>query len=108
MALPDRNADPRRRRAVQDDGRNQCFTCPIAAAAVYRSDRGQDQSDRSPSRLPSIHQDRQAECVGDDHRGAAEAMPDTPTVEEFLPGFEASRWYCVGAPRNTSAEIIRP
>jgi tripartite-type tricarboxylate transporter receptor subunit TctC len=27
-------------------------------------------------------------------------------VGEFLPGFEASGWYGVGAPRNTPAEII--
>ena len=25
---------------------------------------------------------------------------------EFLPGFEASQWYGVGAPKNTPAEII--
>ena len=34
------------------------------------------------------------------------AMPEVPTVGEFLPGFEASQWYGVGAPRNTPAEII--
>ena len=33
-------------------------------------------------------------------------MPEVPTVGEFLPGFEASQWYGVGAPRNTPAEII--
>jgi tripartite-type tricarboxylate transporter receptor subunit TctC len=34
------------------------------------------------------------------------ALPDVPTVGEFLPGFEASGWNGVGAPRNTPAEII--
>jgi tripartite-type tricarboxylate transporter receptor subunit TctC len=34
------------------------------------------------------------------------ALPELPTVGEFLPGFEASGWYGVGAPRNTPAEII--
>lgn len=34
------------------------------------------------------------------------ALPDLPTVGEFLPGFEASLFYGVGAPRNTSAEIM--
>ena len=34
------------------------------------------------------------------------AMPEVPTVGEFLPGFEASQWYGVGAPRSTPAEII--
>jgi len=33
-------------------------------------------------------------------------LPDLPTVSEFLPGFEASLFYGMGAPRNTPAEII--
>ena len=33
-------------------------------------------------------------------------LPDLPTVGEFLPGYEASVSYGVGAPRNTPAEII--
>jgi len=36
----------------------------------------------------------------------SEALPDIPAVGDFLPGFEASTWYGVGAPRNTPAEII--
>jgi tripartite-type tricarboxylate transporter receptor subunit TctC len=36
----------------------------------------------------------------------SEALPDIPTVSEFLPGFEAGDWLGVGAPKNTSAEII--
>src|SRR5262249_35670685 len=35
-----------------------------------------------------------------------EGLPDLPTVGEFLPGFEASAWSGVGAPRNTPAKII--
>ena len=35
-----------------------------------------------------------------------EALPDVPTVGEFVPGYEASTWYGVGAPRSTSAEIV--
>ena len=34
------------------------------------------------------------------------ALPDIPTVSEFLPGYEASAWFGVGAPRNTPAEIV--
>jgi tripartite-type tricarboxylate transporter receptor subunit TctC len=30
-----------------------------------------------------------------------EALPDVPTVGQFLRGYEASQWYGVGAPRNT-------
>jgi tripartite-type tricarboxylate transporter receptor subunit TctC len=33
------------------------------------------------------------------------ALPDIPTVGEFVPGYEASSWYGIGAPRNTPAEI---
>jgi tripartite-type tricarboxylate transporter receptor subunit TctC len=36
----------------------------------------------------------------------SEALPDVPTVGEFLSGFEASVWLGVGAPKNTPAEII--
>jgi len=35
-----------------------------------------------------------------------EALPDVPTVGEFVPGFEAGDWLGIGAPRNTPAEII--
>jgi tripartite-type tricarboxylate transporter receptor subunit TctC len=34
------------------------------------------------------------------------ALPDIPTVGEFVPGYEASTWYGLGAPRNTPAETI--
>jgi tripartite-type tricarboxylate transporter receptor subunit TctC len=35
-----------------------------------------------------------------------EVLPDTPTVAEFVPGYEASAWQGLGAPKNTPAEII--
>jgi tripartite-type tricarboxylate transporter receptor subunit TctC len=34
------------------------------------------------------------------------ALPDVPTVGEFLPGYEATAWFGIGAPINTPAEII--
>jgi tripartite-type tricarboxylate transporter receptor subunit TctC len=34
------------------------------------------------------------------------ALPDVSTMGEFVPGYEASAWYGIGVPRNTSAEII--
>jgi tripartite-type tricarboxylate transporter receptor subunit TctC len=34
------------------------------------------------------------------------ALPDIPTVSEFVPGYEAGSWYGIGAPRNTPPEII--
>lgn len=36
----------------------------------------------------------------------SEALRDVPTVGEFLPGYEASGWYGIGAPKNTPAEIV--
>ena len=34
------------------------------------------------------------------------ALPDVPTVSEFVPGYEAFGWYGVGAPKNTPTEIV--
>jgi tripartite-type tricarboxylate transporter receptor subunit TctC len=36
----------------------------------------------------------------------SEALPDLPVVADFLPGFEASFWCGVGAPKNTPVQII--
>jgi tripartite-type tricarboxylate transporter receptor subunit TctC len=36
----------------------------------------------------------------------SEALPDIPTVGDFLPGYESSLWFGVGAPKSTPAEII--
>ena len=36
----------------------------------------------------------------------SEALPDIPTVGEFVPGYEASSIFGLGAPRNTPVEII--
>jgi tripartite-type tricarboxylate transporter receptor subunit TctC len=36
----------------------------------------------------------------------ADALPDVPTLGEFLPGYEASDWYGICAPKGTPAEII--
>jgi tripartite-type tricarboxylate transporter receptor subunit TctC len=36
----------------------------------------------------------------------ADALPDIPTFAEFVPGYEASFWYGVGAPKSTPAEIV--
>ena len=33
-------------------------------------------------------------------------LPDIPTVGEFVPGYEASGWEGIGAPKNTPAGII--
>ena len=35
-----------------------------------------------------------------------EGLPDLPTVVEFVPGYESSNWFGVGAPKATPAEIV--
>jgi len=37
----------------------------------------------------------------------SELLPDVPTVGDFLPGYEASAWFGVGAPSGTPAEIVQ-
>jgi tripartite-type tricarboxylate transporter receptor subunit TctC len=36
----------------------------------------------------------------------SDLLPDVPAMAEFLPGYEASQWYGIGAPKNTPAAII--
>ena len=36
----------------------------------------------------------------------SEALPEIPTVGDFVPGYEATFWGGIGAPRETPAEII--
>jgi tripartite-type tricarboxylate transporter receptor subunit TctC len=36
----------------------------------------------------------------------SEALPDVPSVGEFVAGYEASGWFGVGAPRATPVEIV--
>jgi tripartite-type tricarboxylate transporter receptor subunit TctC len=36
----------------------------------------------------------------------SEALPDVSAVNEFVPGYDASTWYGVGAPKNTRTEIV--
>jgi tripartite-type tricarboxylate transporter receptor subunit TctC len=36
----------------------------------------------------------------------SDALPDVPTIGEFLPGYEATARFGIGAPKNTPAEIV--
>jgi tripartite-type tricarboxylate transporter receptor subunit TctC len=36
----------------------------------------------------------------------SEALPDIPTVGDFVPGYESVGWHGIGVPKNTPAEII--
>jgi tripartite-type tricarboxylate transporter receptor subunit TctC len=37
----------------------------------------------------------------------SDALPDLPSVSDFVPGYESSAWYGVGAPKNTPVEIVQ-
>jgi tripartite-type tricarboxylate transporter receptor subunit TctC len=36
----------------------------------------------------------------------SDALPEVPTLAEFLPGYEASGWAGICAPRNTPIEVV--
>jgi len=36
----------------------------------------------------------------------SDVFPDVPSISEFLPGFDASVYYGIGAPKNTPTEIV--
>jgi tripartite-type tricarboxylate transporter receptor subunit TctC len=36
----------------------------------------------------------------------SDELPDIPTLGEFLPGYEASQWFGIGAPKNTPTEVV--
>jgi tripartite-type tricarboxylate transporter receptor subunit TctC len=36
----------------------------------------------------------------------SDELPDVPTVAEFVPGYEASGWFGIGAPNSTSSEVV--
>jgi tripartite-type tricarboxylate transporter receptor subunit TctC len=36
----------------------------------------------------------------------SEVLPDIPTVGDFVPGYEATTWFGIGAPRNTPPEFV--
>jgi tripartite-type tricarboxylate transporter receptor subunit TctC len=36
----------------------------------------------------------------------SERLPGIPTMAEFVPGYEASQWFGIGAPKNTPVDIV--
>ena len=36
----------------------------------------------------------------------SDVLPEIPTLAEFVPGYEASQWYGIGAPKDTPAEVV--
>ena len=97
------------RRAVQDDDRRQHGARALSrrGARAHRSARraGASHVRPMPAAIEYIRAGKlRALAVTTATR--SEALPDIPTVGDFVPGYEASAWYGVGAPRNTPAEIV--
>ncbi len=61
--------------------------------------------DNLPSSIGHIQGGKlRAMAVTTDKRNAA--LPDVPTVAETVPGYEASAWFGIGAPKGTPADVI--
>jgi tripartite-type tricarboxylate transporter receptor subunit TctC len=58
-----------------------------------------------PSTLPYIRSG-QLRALGVTTTQRQDVLPGVPAIDEFLPGFEASGWYGVAAPKDTPPEII--
>ena len=99
-----------RRRAVQDDDRRR----HAARALSRRGARAHRSARRAGAGRVRHHAARRIEHIRAGKLRAlavttatrSEALPDIPTVGDFVPGYEASTWYGMGAPKNTPAEVI--
>ena len=58
-----------------------------------------------PSTLPYIRSG-QLRVLGVTTTKRQDVLPGVPAIDEFLPGYEASGFMGIGAPKSTSAEII--
>jgi tripartite-type tricarboxylate transporter receptor subunit TctC len=68
-------------------GQVQVFFSPVAASMAFiKADKLRSLAATTAARL--------------------ESLPNLPTVGDFVPGYEAGGWEGVGAPKNTSADII--
>ena len=102
--------DTCRRRAVQDDDRRQHGARSLSWRGVRdsRPDRRTGAGHVHLSCLGSIEYIRAGKlrALAVTTAARSEALPDMPTVGEFVPGYEVSAWFGIGAPTNTPAEIV--
>jgi tripartite-type tricarboxylate transporter receptor subunit TctC len=61
--------------------------------------------DNLPSTLPHIR-DGGLRGLGVTATKRAATLPDVPTIAETLPGYEASVWYGIAAPKGTSPQVV--
>src|SRR5215469_18748506 len=62
--------------------------------------------------MPSVHQfrpnpkDHTLAYRAGDHAERSEVVPDLPRVADFVPGYEASAWYGLVAPKRAPPEVV--
>jgi tripartite-type tricarboxylate transporter receptor subunit TctC len=61
--------------------------------------------DNMPSSLPHIKADK-LRALGVTTAKRSDALPDVPTVAETVPGYEASAFFGMGAPKGTPPDVI--
>ena len=59
-----------------------------------------------PAAIGYVQSGQVAGAGGDARRSGSMYCRTCPTVAEFVPGYEASGWLGVGAPKGTSADVI--
>ena len=97
------------RRTIQDDGRCKLVHVPYRSSAAATTDLlsgvVQVYFGTTADLIEHIKAGRvRALAVATTTR--SEVLPDVPAIAESVPGYEASAWYGVGAPRNTPAAVI--
>ena len=105
----DRDVAPSGRRAVQDDGRRQHAARALSRRGA-RADRPARRTGAGHVRhhacFDRVHQGRQAARAGGDHRDALGGAAGYSDRRRVRAGLRGERWFGVGAPKNTPAEII--
>ena len=104
-----RHRAPCGRRAVQDDDRRRPDPRALSRRAPALTDLLGGQVQVTFATLPaSIEYIRAGKlrALAVTTATRSEVLPDIPTVGEFVPGYEASDWFGVGAPKDTPAEIV--
>jgi tripartite-type tricarboxylate transporter receptor subunit TctC len=97
------------RRVVQYDGRRQHATCPLSRCRprAQRSARRTGPGHvRHRVRLYRAYHGRDVARIAVTTATRTPALPDIPTVGDFVPGYESSTLHGIGAPRNTPAAVI--
>jgi tripartite-type tricarboxylate transporter receptor subunit TctC len=61
--------------------------------------------DTTPASMPHIRSGR-LRPLAVTTAARTDVLPDLPTVAEFVPGYEATSWFGIGAPKDTPPEII--